>query len=1452
MAPSIPKAAATAAVTNGSRGAKNLKQGNLFSFFTTSRKSSATTKPSSPSVPLESTNAPVPGDTKPSTDATTHSPKSTTKRPLTPPLRVGDVLQVYWPDDKAYYQGTLVQIRRATSAPLHCIDYGDGQAPEWIDLNTTQYQRVSNDNQQQNIDNNNNRNQHKRRRIPEPDEPDEEAEFEFSGDLEEPESCADEDDESAYEQDEQNDNDDENEDQWMVTDDEDEAPRKPKRHSVSSRRPSLSKSRPTPSVTVTAHPPAAPHQTPARPDVSTTPSGPKRNPPHVTPSLAGASLATNTQPYPSPSLAATPSPTHATQTKGKPPMFEKGVVNIAGSHAHNHLPFLQNPRDAQGRTPDHPDYDRRTLKVNSRDWLNVTGGNMTDAVQQWWDLKARYADTVLLFKTGKFYEMFHADADVGVQVCGLLYMKGHVAHAGFPEISYGPMADQLVRAGYKVARVEQTETPDALAVRKKAHHRRNGPAPKVVNREVCSILTLGTRTFGYLDDDTHIATGQGGVGPLLAIRETLVDQGERQDDVEVEVQQAPVCEYGITLVDAVHGIVTIGQFADDVRRSRMDTLLTNFAPSEILVEGGPNGASDTLLSLIRTAQKTSLQSTRLEIIRATEQFPQSTALDPEIRRKLDRPLSQIHPWDVSETLDELHRRRYYPRASKQQTDHVSVSRWPAVLRAAVEGGATLALSSFGAVLFYLQRNLVDGELLSMGVVKAYIPPSSSTVTEESPSRIQTMAERDSWSEAGVDIDDPRTTAPLSTKTSSNVTQATQDPVPMQFEMVEAINIEDDINHMALDGTTLHNLEILYNSVDHKANGSLWSKINLTKTPHGSRLLRAWLLRPLFRRADIDRRADAVQELVSGGAGMALSEARSVLAKCGDIERLLSRVHSMSGMTRIPGEEDDADDGSSYYPSDRAVLYETSTYTKRKVGDFSKVLKGLQHATQIPELFDGIEIQSGLLSKIVRFTDQGGCFPNMIQELEWFFENFDLDQAAKGFFEPSRGIDDLYDQACDAIAHIQSELNDYKEEMCSTYLQPRSAARSSWKYINTKPESKEKYTIELPASVRVPDNFILKGKRGSGTKQMNRYRTAQLEHFVQEFENAYEVQKKRKARGMQLIFAKFDSMRSLWAAAAQATSLLDAIGALAQTASKPGYTRAKILDCPQHASPTIRVTGGRHPCIESSIGSNDFIPNDLSLGTETSQDNASRVLLLSGPNMGGKSTLLRQTCLISILAQIGCFVPAEDCALTPIDRIYTRLGATDRILLGQSTFFVELAETAAALRGATRRSLVIMDELGRGTSTFDGTAIASSVVKHLVDRSKCLSLFATHYHSLLEEWKHNRNVRLGHMECIVENGITTSRPENEEKDESTITFLYTLGEGVCPKSFGINVARLAGLPEDVLSNAKRISSEFEQEVNGNGSSSFTPCNGVVRRSHITKAIEAGDWAKVSDLWQSLQV
>jgi len=608
--PPAPKKRPAATAAFGASQNK-LKQNTLFSFFKKA-------KPAAPAAKADySVAKPAAPAAKPAAPAVEHA--------------VGTRIEVYWPDDDAYYAGTVAKRRRVDSSS-HFLEYDDGTC-EWVDLGAEQYRLLK---QNTNpapapaaaVSSN------KRRRIQQEedddDEGDDEGEAEF--DMDDASAAS---EESAYKApDDDEDEEEEDDDQWMVTDDEgDDLPvdntkklKKKRAVKVIEHKTTSSKSPPRATTTTTT-------------DSATLPASARRTPQHVTPAVSsgngstshknnnssGSNLATfswsqtqalaltprQSQQSPqqptqqsvlstAPNSQGTPTGTPTATSVAKattPPPYTKGVVNPAGSHVHNHLNYLRNPRDSHGRTRDDPAYDTRTLKVVLPDWERHVG-KMTDAVKQWWELKAQYFDTVLLFKTGKFYELFHMDADAGVQACGLLYMKGHVAHAGFPEISYGPMADKLVRAGYKVARVEQTETPDMLKERKKKYKGRGG-APKVVNREVCSVMTLGTRTFCYLDGEEdggllgNAGSASTSIGPLLAIREVLLDQqptseGDTADNgcdndnnIGAEDSIQPVCEYGITLVDAVRGTVTLGQFADDVLRSRMDTLLATFAPSEV-------------------------------------------------------------------------------------------------------------------------------------------------------------------------------------------------------------------------------------------------------------------------------------------------------------------------------------------------------------------------------------------------------------------------------------------------------------------------------------------------------------------------------------------------------------------------------------------------------------------------------------------------------------------------------------------------------------------------------------------------------------------------------------------------------------------------------------------------------------------------------------------------------
>ena len=851
-------------------------------------------------------------------------------------------------------------------------------------------------------------------------------------------------------------------------------------------------------------------------------------------------------------------------------------------------------------------------------------------------------------------------------------------------------------------------------------------------------------------------------------------------------------------------------------------MLAAINPSEAVVEVG--SSSDLSTTFRHTCANISIEK-----VNTKETLPKSTAIDASHRSSMERP-GAFNPWDEATCVRDLKRKKYFPASSKDPNAEETMGRWPAVLKACIDGGANLALSALGAGVFYLQRALVDYEIMSMAEIRAYVPPVTT----------------------GAD-----TTTSLNKQGNDKLHRLSQEREIIEDGLGEVAEVE----HMSLDGITLENLEILVNLSDGKVKGSLWSKINRTKTPHGARLLKGWLLRPLFKKPDIDRRACAVTEIATGAPALAMTEARAVLKKVGDLERLLSRVHSMGNV-------------EAGHPINRQVLYEGKTHTKRKVKDFSGLLSGLKMVERVGTIFEDTEVRSPLLLKVMKKQSSGGLFPDMRELLQWFVDNFDVEKAKDGAFTPIRGMEEKYDQAVDDVEACKVELARLQDEYCATV----KGSRGHFKYVNIRPDSKDKYLIELPVHVKVPSTFIVKGKRGSGNKQVNKYYTQEVEEVVGRLNDAYAREADGRADGLAAIFRKFDSHRNVWNVAVMVSGMLDALSSLAEVSGQPGWSQPTILEPSAGNTGCLSIKGGVHPCVDTTHSGDDFVPNDMTIGGSTP-----RVLLLSGPNMGGKSTLLRQTCLISILGQMGCHVPAFGAEICPVDRIFTRLGASDKLLEGQSTFFVELSETAAALRGATSRSLVIMDELGRGTSTFDGTAIAHAVIKHLVEDCRCLTMFATHYHSLLADWSGEDCVKLGHMKCFVE-------------DQKNITFLYQLGDGPCPKvreeekrhysfhpgktsslshpypynlflthiyiprsharapyiqSFGINVARLAGIPEEVLEIAGKKSEEFGEEMRQRELSNSVRASGHKLLKRLREAASKEDAEKVRAIVAEIQ-
>lgn len=281
-----------------------------------------------------------------------------------------------------------------------------------------------------------------------------------------------------------------------------------------------------------------------------------------------------------------------------------------------------------------------------------------------------------------------------------------------------------------------------------------------------------------------------------------------------------------------------------------------------------------------------------------------------------------------------------------------------------------------------------------------------------------------------------------------------------------------------------------------------------------------------------------------------------------------------------------------------------------------------------------------------------------------------------------------------------------------------------------------------------------------------------------------------------MFEKFSKHYAMWKSCIDLVATLDCLTALAVYGQSINQDLcfAEILDH-NSTGPIIEIENGFHPCMKLA---DDFIPNGITLGGSESAPLA----LLTDPNMGGKSTLMRQVGLLVIMVQIGAPIPATSARLTLVDRIFTRLGAQDDIMAGHSTFLVELSETSAILKHATANSLVLLDELGRGTATYDGTAIAAAVVNFLGDL-KCLTMFSTHYHSLVDNFHNDARITLGHMACMVEN-----EGENDDPTEETVTFLYKYSAGACPKSYGFNAAKLAGMPKSIIKRAHEVLYSFD--------------------------------------------
>jgi DNA mismatch repair protein MSH6 len=957
-------------------------------------------------------------------------------------------------------------------------------------------------------------------------------------------------------------------------------------------------------------------------------------------------------------------------------------VNSDGLDSHGHrIPTWlrpENRKDINGKRPGDPAFDPRTLHVPSSALCKLPPGQ-----QQYWNIKKKCMDVILAFKMGKFYELFEDDADVSHEVLELKYMNGQRRHTGFPEAAFEKYAKILVEKGYKVARVEQMERPEDMKKTK------GGKKPKVVNRQVCAVLTPGTLTSPDMIDRRDASY-------LMSFCEDT-ERGH----------------FGLCYIDTSTGTFFLGELRDDRTRSQFRTVLAQLRPIEVVYP------RDSLSEVTKNVLSKQLPHTVIRnALRADTEF-----------------------WDANTTIQNLESTKAYFPASQDYKE----GEWPEAL-ARTRQQSALAMSAFGGCLWYLNRNLLDTELVSMRKFSLF---HSSAAGSSSSSQVIAS------SSPGTDV------------------SMTQEIGP---------------KYAVLDGQTLSNLEILENQQGTKE-GTLLAFVDHCSTAFGSRLMRVWVSRPLARISDLNERLEAVEDLMQHQD--LLSNMRHAMSKLPDLERLLSRIHA-----------------HSIARNQSAVMY--TSPNKKKLEAFLSLLSGFQSITKIVNMCAGSEVE--FKSKLVRsLVTVGARMPDISQELMRFNSAFDKNVARReGFIIPAPGFDTEFDQYDSQVRSLEAQLKQVLQGVIRKYGNSRKI-----KYVH---RGKETYTIEIPKSevsrYGEPSHFQFT----SDTKTVKRYSTQETRRLAPQLAKAETLREDALRDIMRRMFAKFCSYGAKWNDTVQCLAELDCLMSLAITSANcsRAVCRPEFVAPQADGDSIIELRQASHPALMNSGDS--FIPNDTVIGCE---ENKSRFVLVSGPNMGGKSTLLRQTCVNVVLAQIGCYVPAERCRLTPVDRIFTRVGANDRIMQGQSTFLVELEETANILANATDRSLVILDELGRGTSTFDGTAIAYAVIKYLSQYINCLSLFSTHYHMLMEEFANDSRISMYHMSCLV------------DQAKESVTFLYQFVPGVCPKSYGMNIARLAGLPEPVVHRAKFMSEQFETRLREAHGAADTDVAMIVAESQNSK-------------------
>ncbi|BCS81058.1 DNA mismatch repair protein MutS [Anaerocellum diazotrophicum] len=557
---------------------------------------------------------------------------------------------------------------------------------------------------------------------------------------------------------------------------------------------------------------------------------------------------------------------------------------------------------------------------------------------------------------------------------------------------------------------------------------------------------------------------------------------------------------------------------------------------------------------------------------------------------------------------------------------------------------------------------------------------------------------------------------------------------ISFDYIKRFEFYRVQNYLQIDINTKRNLELTESIIQRSKKNSLLGILDKTKTSMGSRLLKKWIERPLIDVIEINRRLDSVEELKSNYS--ILVQIEELLSKIYDIERLSSKF----------------------------------AYKNVNAKDLLSLKRSIEVLPNLKQLL--FSFDSELLKEIYKGLDT-------LEDLYALIDS-SINEDAPVTLKEGGIIKDGFNEEVDRLRNISKN----SKELLVQY-EEKERNLTGIKNLRIGYNKVFGYYIEVTKSnySLVPDRYIRKQTLANA----ERYITEELKKLEDEILGADQKLIELEYQIFCEIRDKIENQIERIQKTASYIAILDVLSSFAHIAIDNEYVRPNV-----YLGDRIYIKNGRHPVVEKMIGRGNFIPNDTEL-----DQTENRVLIITGPNMAGKSTYMRQVALIVIMAQIGCFVPADEAHIGIVDKIFSRIGASDDISSGQSTFMVEMSEVANILKNATPKSLIIFDEVGRGTSTYDGLSIAWAVLEYVADKSKigAKTLFATHYHELTE------------LEERIP-GVKNYRVDVKEEGRNII-FLRKIVRGGCDSSYGVHVARLAGIPEEVLKRAEEILKQLEE-------------------------------------------